>query len=275
VNEFSRAFRRNVALAAALAATTLAVPTARAQIMSNPAQWYVNNQMYSTRVFNGVVANSTLNRSGRGKGKSPRSGGAAKDYTTFKETATSPLAKTLAGKASDPAGAESAKSMVKAARELYRKTARERGFPPNDLAFAFGYFVINNYLIAKNLVELPPDKDPDARKARDGFERIEILGNKKPLRVTPDHERAVYNQFKSLLNENATVRKMTDTQKQEVAETFALMVAVNYARYMEGVNSGDDAVIEEARRAARQGLEKLLGVPAGKITLSYKGLEIG
>jgi hypothetical protein len=40
---------------------------ASAQIMSNPAQWYINNQIYSTRVFNGVVANSMLRgKAGRG-----------------------------------------------------------------------------------------------------------------------------------------------------------------------------------------------------------------
>ena len=33
-----------------------------AQGMSNPAQWYINNSIYSTRVFNSTVGTSTASR---------------------------------------------------------------------------------------------------------------------------------------------------------------------------------------------------------------------
>ena len=51
----------------ALAGLLLWLPLgAAAQGMQSPAQWYINQQIYSTRVFNGVIANSMLDAT-RGK----------------------------------------------------------------------------------------------------------------------------------------------------------------------------------------------------------------
>ncbi|HVE59868.1 MAG TPA: DUF6683 family protein, partial [Pyrinomonadaceae bacterium] len=228
---------------------------AAAQIMSNPAQWYINNQIYSTRVFNGVVANSMLRKSSDGKTnrqnqtKSPNK--TAADYSVFKATPNNSLPKQLSGKSSNKAETEQAlNSFV----SLYQQTAQKDGFPSNDLAYAFEYFVVNNYQIYHDLVDLPADKDPRAKRAKDGFERIQILNQKKLLQVSINQERAIYRQFKEMLASNAEIQKMTELQKQEASELLAIMFGVNFAGYMKGINDGDGQLTEQARQLAKEGL---------------------
>ena len=88
-----------VTLAVALASLATGTDTG-AQIMSDPAQWYINNQIYSTRVFNGVVGNSISERARRGAKGAGSSGAAtaapARNPTEFTETPGVSLARTLA-----------------------------------------------------------------------------------------------------------------------------------------------------------------------------------
>ncbi len=253
---------------------------AKAQIMSNPSQWYINNQIYSTRVFNSTVANSMLKKGAKGKratrGKTATNNSGAgntKDYTSFKETASGSLSKNLAGKTSGQTSRE-AEQLFNSFISLYKETARKDGFPSNDLAYAFEYFIVNNYQIYHNLMDLPLDRDPRLRSARDGFERIELLNEKKLLQVSMTQERTIYDQFKATLSENPEIQKMTDAQKQEAAELLATLFGVNFAAYMKGINDGDDRLINEARKMAGDGLGKLLGVSADKVKITNNGVEL-
>jgi hypothetical protein len=51
------------------------------------------------------------------------------------------------------------------------------------------------------------------------------------------------------------------------------MLGVNYTAYMKGVNSEDDALMNQARQSARQTLEKLVGAPIARITIDANGLS--
>ena len=247
----------------------LAVSTA-GQIMSNPGQWYINNQIYSTRVFNGVVANSML-RKGARRTTSKQTSKPATDFTAFKSAPNNVLPAKLS--ANSPNRAETER-ILNTFVGLYRQTAQKDGFPANDLAYAFEYFVVNNYQIYHDLVELAADKDPQARRAKDGFERIRILNEKRLRQVSLPQERVIYNQFREVLAANAEIQKMTDAQKQEAAELLAIMFGVNFAGYMKGINDGDDRLTEQARQLAKEGLEKLLGVPIAQIKITNNGLEL-
>jgi hypothetical protein len=66
---------------------------------------------------------------------------------------------------------------------------------------------------------------------------------------------------------------MTDAEKQEAAEMLAITFGVTYGAYLRGVESGDPALIDEARRAAQTGLEKMLGRPIERIRVGARGLE--
>jgi hypothetical protein len=242
----------------------LTVIPVSAQIMSNPAQWYINNQIYSTRVFNGVVANSMLRKSAKG---------IKTDYTVFKATPNNFLPKQFAAKSGGNNRRET-EQVFDSFVNLYKQTAQKDGFPSNDLAYAFEYFVVNNYQIYHDLIDLPLDKDPRARRAKDGFERIQIMNEKKLLQVSINQERAIYKQFKDLLGSNAELQKMTDAQKQEATEMMAILFGVNFAGYMKGINDGDEQLTEQARQMAKEGLEKLLGVPINRIKITNSGLEL-
>lgn len=262
-------------LFALLFSLCLLVIPAAAQIMSNPAQWYINNQIYSTRVFNGVVANSMLRKSTNGnrtrqtQTKTPNK--PATDYSVFKAAPNNSLPKQLSSKSANRAETE---QILNAFVNLYKQTAQKDGFPSNDLAYAFEYFVVNNYQIYHDLIDLPADKDPRAKRAKDGFERIQLLNEKKLNRVSIYQERAIYNQFKEMFASNAEIQKMTDVQKQEASELLAIMFGVNFAGYMKGINDGDEQLTDQARQLAKEGLEKLLGGSISQIKITNNGLEL-
>lgn len=246
------------------------------QMMSNPSQWYINNQIYSTRVFNGVVANSMLRKGAKGKrqgSKKTSTPDKSRDYTVFKDSGNSLLAKTFAGKSGGQNSRE-AGQMLDSFISLYKQTAAKDGFPANDLAYAFEYFVVNNYQIYHDLVDVPLDKDPRARAARDGFDRITIMNEKKLLQVSIPQEQTIYQQFKAVLSENPEIQKMTDAQKQEATELLATLVGVNFTAYMNGINNEDERVTNEARQMAKDGLEKLLGASIDRIKINAYGLEL-
>jgi len=250
------------------------IPVA-AQIMSNPSQWYINNQIYSMRVFNGVVANSMLRKSTNGnRTRQTQTKSANKpttDYSVFKASPGNSLPKQLAGKSPNKAETE---QILNSFVNLYKQTAQKDGFPSNDLAYAFEYFVVNNYQIYHDLVDLPADKDPRTKRAKDGFERIQLLNEKKLKQVSINQERAIYNQFKEMFASNAEIQKMTDAQKQEASELLAIMFGVNFAGYMKGINDGDEQLTDQARQLAKEGLEKLLGGSIGQIKITNNGLEL-
>lgn len=269
---------RHHTLALLLAAAAGAAPLP-AQIMSNPGQWYINNQIYSTRVFNGVVANSMVDRARRGaagaKGAAARPATPAPEPTQFRESANTTVPALLSANSSGIARTPAeARALFTSYIDMYRTTARKDGFPANDLAYAFEYFVVNNWQVYHDLVELPLDKDPRARRAKDGFDRIAIMGQKRVEQVTPYQERAIYEQFRARLGASAEVRAMTDAQKQEATEMMATLLGVNWAVYMKGIDALDDATAQQGRDMARQGLEKLLGVPIAKIHLTNRGIEL-
>src|SRR5215204_1238010 len=261
-------------LLAVLFSLCFSVVSAAGQIMSNPAQWYINNQIYSTRVFNGVVANSMLrkgSRRTRQKAAQQASKTIAVNYTAFKAAPVNSLPKQLSVKSANRAETE---QILNSFVNLYKQTAQKDGFPANDLAYAFEYFVVNNYQIYHDLVELAADKDPRARRAKDGFDRIKILNEKRLLQVSIGQERTIYNQFREVLAANADIQKMSDAQKQEASELLAIMFGVNFAGYMKGINDGDEQLTEQARQLAKEGLEKLLGVPVRQIKITNNGLEL-
>jgi hypothetical protein len=237
----------------------------------DPAQWYINNQIYSTRVFNSTIGTSMASGVRAGA-----SGGAAtpRDVTAYVAT-TSVLPARLAQRSATTAeGRRSAQRMFEEQLQLYHATAKKDGFPSTDLAYAYTYFVVNHYLVAHDLIDVPLDRDPFLRAARDGFERIELAAKKRAMQVDAMGERSVFEQFRTRLADVPAVRAMTDAEKQEAAETMAIAFGVNYRAYLDGVMRGDDALASTARRVSREALERLLGQPIDRIRIGSAGLQL-
>jgi hypothetical protein len=253
-----------------------------AQIMSNPVQDFVNK----TTLLNNILSNkraTDLSQKAQTKGTSTNrnptnSGrpatGAGVDPTQFNQTNVALLPKLLAERSGDtPEKQRDAERFFNSLLEIYRQTAQKDGFPANDLAYAFEYFVVNSYMTFHDLHDVPYEKDPRVKRGKDMFDRLTIINQKKTLKVTLYQERATYNQLKTLLAGNSLVQKMTGAEKQQLTELLAIMFGANYVAYMNAVNSEDESRIEQARQTARVWLEKLIGVPAERIKIGNEGLQ--
>lgn len=172
-------------------------------------------------------------------------------------------------------GDANAKAEIKQAAtgllDLYHSTAKKDGFPSNDLAYAFEYFVVNNYIYANDLMDVYAD--PKIAAIADPYARLQAYSEKKLQQVTITGERAVYGQFVQVLSARPEVKKMTDRQKQETAELLALMTGIAYSRYTAGMQNRDQEVMERGRQKAKDNLEKLVGVSADRIRISDSGLQ--
>lgn len=267
---------RMPAAALIIGATALSLMSAwtGAQGMQSPGQWYINQQIYSTRVFNGVIANSMLGRGAAASAPAAPQPPAAADPTRFTPgVARIAPARFAQQEGGSPDTQRSRMAEYDAHVDLYVRTAGKDGFPANDLAYAYQYFVTNSYLVYHDLIDVPTDRDPYLRGARDGFERIALAAQKRQAQVSLAQEQALYQQFRAQLAGSPAVSAMTDAQKQESTEMLAIAFGITYAAYMRAIDSGDEALREDARRSARQGLEKMLGRPIARIRIGYGGLE--
>jgi hypothetical protein len=257
--------------------STVACVSARAQIMTNPVQDYINK----TTLLNNILSNrraTDMSQKAQTKGASTdrRAAGApaatAPETTRFNPAGAYLLPRLLAEK-TGAAGRGEAEQFFNSLLNLYARTAQKDGFPANDLAYAFEYFVVNSYMIYHDLHDVDYDKDPRVERGRDAFDRLTIINEKKLLKVTPLQERAIYSQIKTLLTGTPAVQRMTDREKQELTELLAIMFGVNYAAYMKGVNSEDEGLMGQSRQAAKAHLEKLLGMTVERIKIGDEGLR--
>jgi hypothetical protein len=146
---------------------------------------------------------------------------------------------------------------------IYADTAAKDGFPANDLAYAFEYYVVQNYHVYHNVFENPiviPYTNT-----------IDV--SKTPNYISSFGEKALFNQFKAVLTQNPSVTKLSDLQKQQYTELLAVITNINFTAYSEGLKRKDRQIIERARAAAKQNLERLFGVAADKIVIGDAGLS--
>lgn len=174
-------------------------------------------------------------------------------------------------KALAAADAETAR-LIEQALDLYRKTAANDGFPANDLAYAFEYFVVNNYQVFKYLLDIRAD--PEVTNIDDPLARLQAIKVRETMKVTLTQARAVYEQFRRVLAENPEVEKMTDRQKQEVAERLALATGLSYFRFSQGSQNKSAEQMEKGRKFAQANLERLFGgAAAADLRIANNGPE--
>jgi len=253
----------------------------QAQILTNPVQDYINK----TTLLNNILSNKRtidLSQKSQTKGSSINQGNsktpsqpdsrAIPEPTKFNHTGTFILPKLWAEK-SGLAGQGDAEQFFTSFVNLYQQTAQKDGFPSNDLAYAFEYFVVNSYMTYHDLHDVEYDKDPRVKRGKDMFDRLTIINEKKLLKVTLAQERTIYNQFKTTLSENPAIQKMTDREKQELTELLALIFGLDFRAYLKGVNNEDEKAIEQARQTAKMYLERLTGASIERIKITNDGVQ--
>ncbi len=235
----------------------------------DPSRMIIQNEV------NRNVVNAEAARRGGAKGAKTSPAASAVDYTVFTPRQENYLPKIMAqaGKG-NAAEQRQAEQFYNSQIEMYERTAAYHKYPANDVAFALLYFISNTYEVYYDLTTVPVEKDPWAKRAKDGFERLALLSEKKLRKVSPEQDRTMYFQFKDKLSAKPEFRKMTDEDKQKMTETLAIMLGVLQANYLKAIDDEDEKLIEQAHEAAKQGLEKLLGVPMNKIKINYAGLQL-
>lgn len=146
---------------------------------------------------------------------------------------------------------------------IYADTATKDGFPANDLAYAFQYYVVQNYHAYHNVFENPV--------VIPYTNTIDV--SKTPNYISSFGEKALFNQFKAVLTQNPAVTKLSDLQKQQYTELLAVITNINFTAYGEGLKRKDRKIIGQTRAAAKQNLERLFGVSADKIVINDSGLS--
>lgn len=261
-------------VAALLLSSAIALP-AHAQVMSNPVQDYSNKATLLNNILGNARA-TAVSRRAQTNAPAPTSGADAPaiSSTAFRNSGQSILPAMLAQRsAGSDAEKQQAQGFFESQLELYKRTATTDKFPPDELAYAMEYLVVNSYMTFHDLHDVPPDKDPRAKRGRDASERQRILTEKRTIVPTLTQERAVYGQMLTLLAANPAVAKLGDREKQELTELLAIMLGVNYSMYMKGIETGDEKLLAQARQTARQNLERVLGLSITKVKIDDSGVS--
>ncbi|BDC51486.1 hypothetical protein F183_A38020 [Bryobacterales bacterium F-183] len=228
-----------------------------AQLSVNPVQDYINK----TTLLNNILSNMRVTHGASVAGVAPKAAAPAPGPTEFRHSGSRILPKRFPR----PAVSESF-------LELYEKTAKDDRFPANDLAYAMTYFVVNSYMTVHDLHRVDYEYDPWAKRGKDSFDRIALMGQKKNMTPTPLQERAVFLQFREELSKNPKIVKMTDAEKQEMTELLAITFGENFLKYRNALSPlGVERDAEVARKEAAANLQKLFGIPAERLKINESG----
>lgn len=237
----------------------------------DPIGYYINQSFWSNKAFQ-TAMNNSLRVGGHGRSTAKAAPAGATGVTAFRQSAHI-LPKALASmNGGDAKAAAQTSQLVTQMLDLYRQTAAKDGFPANDLAYAFEYFVVNNYQVYHYLLDI--NSDPDIARTDDPLARLQAIKVKEQMKVTLTQERVIYEQFRRVLSENAEVKKMTDRQKQEATELLAVMTGMAYFQFSQGTQSKSADQTEKGIQTARRNLEKLVaGSSADRVRITNNGLE--
>lgn len=239
----------------------------------DPVGYYINQSFWSNKAFTTVMRNSLMRSGQKGRtGAQQKPANIPAGATAFKHSGGHMLPVALAAAHGGGSGDTAAeKRIVEDLLNLYRKTATTDGFPPDDLAYAFEYFVVNNYHVFHYLLDV--NTDPALAKISDPLARLQAINARQQMKVTLSQERAIYDQFRAVLSENADVKKLTDAQKQEATEMLAVLTGMAYLQFSKGWESKSAEQMEKGRQTARANLEKLTGGSVESVKITNNGLE--
>ena len=148
--------------------------------------------------------------------------------------------------------------------DLYQGVAHKDGFPPNSVAYAFNYYVVNNYHVLYDLL---------STKVR--ASSITPIGGspKKGQMVTIQQEQTLFRQFEHLLSSDPSIKKMTDSEKQSITESLAIMTNECFKLYQYALENGNQEVLRSAQETALDNLIQLLGERAVRLRITNQGME--
>lgn len=126
----------------------------------------------------------------------------------------------------------------------YVENSKENGFEYNDLARAISYSIFANYRVLNDKEEIPKE-----------------------------NVRKLYDQIKEVFSDNAEIGKLTNEQKQEMAENIVFSAGLSVVLAMAADKDGNQEMDKQAKDLAKKNLEDLLGISAFKLKITANGLE--
>jgi hypothetical protein len=182
---------------------------------------------------------------GGGAGRGSSGGGAPARHggtTTFNPVAASIVPRRLAAKT--PAHREEAERFFVELLSTYRDLLREKGAPENDVARAASFAVANSYSVYNG--------------GRFLTER-QLAGLREQM-----HE---------AFTEDLQFQRLTNREKQELYESYAITGMYVSAMYDGASKDGDRKVLGWMRELARTQLEETFGVSVSRINFTDGGVE--
>lgn len=148
--------------------------------------------------------------------------------------------------------------------DLYQQVARQDGFPANSVAYAFNYYVVNNYHVLHDMLN-----------TRVRVSSIRPIGGQPANKqtVTLEQERNLFRQFETMLSEDPSIQQMTDAEKQSITESLAIMTNECFKLYQYALKNNDSEVLQQAKDTALKNLVQLLGERAVGMRITDRGME--
>ncbi len=232
---------------------------------SNPViQKMYYNQMMTTKAIGGLIQGHMI-KAGSGRSGTRRSAQTKKDSLQFRPAGVTVISDDQLGQMTkNEQEKQDLENLFNGCVKSYAATAQKDGFPFNDLAYAFNFFIVNNYHIYKNVL--------GKYKGYSNFGVVDV--SQLPDYIDSRGELTIYDQFRTVLTSNPSVTKLTDAEKEKFTALMAIMTNVPWQMYEGGIKTGNDEAIENARNLAKQNLENLFGTSPDNIVITESGVTL-
>lgn len=154
------------------------------------------------------------------------------------------------------------KANLEAVINDYASRVTISGYPANDLSMAFTYHIFKNYLIYKSV-------RPMWKKGG------QMQYNVSRFSVYENDVKGTYLQVSKFLSKQPAVKKMSDHEKQKIAEYLAISSTLMYLvfRIAEPRRDNDMKQMEHLRNLAADNLREVTGMKADRLVVSNRGLS--
>ena len=262
----------NIIFVAAVFFVANSLSSAQAQIYQTPVN--VNSGIMTQRIMtqnninaamiSGMIrSNMMKNSSGKGSAKRAAANRTPADPLGFSPAAANSVIKPLALQMSEKGNTQAlkeAEQIFQQALKIYGDRAKEDKFPSNDIAYAFEYFLVNNFHIHHDVL---------AGTANVAYYDISQI----PNFVNWKQEQTLYQQFRQMLGSDAKFKNLTNKEKQQFTETLAIMTGIPWMIYQNGIDNDDPKLVRQAQEMARENLKNLFETSPNNIVINDNGIS--
>ncbi len=164
-------------------------------------------------------------------------------------------------------GTKEEKQKLKTALEntlkFYENIALQKQYPDNELEFALMYYVINNYVIYRNI-------DPAATDVS-GKTQYLVGGFYSPL---IREEQGLYKQLSRQIAAQKSIGEMSDEDKQKAAESLAIYTTLMWQQFQSFSAARDMDGLGNIRNQSAGNVESFVGAKIGKISIGNHGIVV-